>query len=119
MPGAEGAAGSTGPTQAWRLPKRPPRTHPACPVPASRAKLTMLNTVSKIRGQVKNPGYPQSEGLLGECMIRHGKELGGESNFGEAAGGRAGWRRAGRGVPAQAGRTALPSCRCRSFPRAG
>nr|XP_008507296.1 PREDICTED: uncharacterized protein LOC103542146 [Equus przewalskii] len=88
------------------------------PNPASRAKLTMLNTVSKIRGQVKNPGYPQSEGLLGECMIRHGKELGGESNFGEAAGGRPGWRRAGRGVPAQAGRTALPSCRCRSFPRA-
>ncbi|XP_032989409.1 endophilin-A2 isoform X1 [Rhinolophus ferrumequinum] len=54
------------------------------PNPASRAKLTMLNTVSKIRGQVKNPGYPQSEGLLGECMIRHGKELGGESNFGDA-----------------------------------
>lgn len=57
---------------------------PGCPVAASRAKLTMLNTVSKIRGQVKNPGYPQSEGLLGECMIRHGKELGGESNFGES-----------------------------------
>lgn len=54
------------------------------PNPASRAKLTMLNTVSKIRGQVKSPGYPQSEGLLGECMIRHGKELGGESNFGDA-----------------------------------
>lgn len=54
------------------------------PNPASRAKLTMLNTVSKIRGQVKNPGYPQSEGLLGECMLRHGKELGGESNFGDA-----------------------------------
>lgn len=54
------------------------------PNPASRAKLTMLNTVSKIRGQVKNPGYPQSEGLLGECMVRHGKELGGESNFGDA-----------------------------------
>lgn len=59
----------------------------------------MLNTVSKIRGQVKNPGYPQSEGLLGECMIRHGKELGGESNFGEAEVGGldgvrgAGWRR--------------------------
>lgn len=49
----------------------------------------MLNTVSKIRGQVKSPGYPQSEGLLGECMIRHGKELGSESNFGE---GPAGWR---------------------------
>ncbi|KAM9098479.1 endophilin-A2 isoform X1 [Sminthopsis crassicaudata] len=54
------------------------------PNPASRAKLTMLNTVSKIRGQVKNPGYPQSEGLLGECMIRYGKELGDESNFGDA-----------------------------------
>ncbi|XP_048352682.1 endophilin-A2 isoform X2 [Sphaerodactylus townsendi] len=54
------------------------------PNPASRAKLTMLNTVSKIRGQVKNPGYPQSEGLLGESMIRYGKELGDESNFGDA-----------------------------------
>lgn len=53
----------------------------------------MLNTVSKIRGQVKNPGYPQSEGLLGECMIRHGKELGGESNFGEAEVGGPGWGR--------------------------
>lgn len=60
------------------------RANLTCPVAASRAKLTMLNTVSKIRGQVKNPGYPQSEGLLGECMIRHGKELGGESNFGES-----------------------------------
>ncbi|XP_010002808.1 PREDICTED: endophilin-A2 isoform X1 [Chaetura pelagica] len=54
------------------------------PNPASRAKLTMLNTMSKIRGQVKNPGYPQSEGLLGECMIRYGKELGDDSNFGDA-----------------------------------
>ncbi|KAH0517595.1 Endophilin-A2 [Microtus ochrogaster] len=44
----------------------------------------MLNTISKIRGQVKNPGYPQSEGLVGECMVRHGKELGRESNFGDA-----------------------------------
>ncbi|XP_066061845.1 endophilin-A2 isoform X2 [Chamaea fasciata] len=54
------------------------------PNPASRAKLVMLNTMSKIRGQVKNPGYPQSEGLLGECMIRYGKELGEDSNFGDA-----------------------------------
>lgn len=55
----------------------------AVSLPASRAKLTMLNTMSKIRGQVKNPGYPQSEGLLGESMIRYGKELGEDSNFGE------------------------------------
>ncbi|XP_054031253.1 endophilin-A2 isoform X2 [Dryobates pubescens] len=54
------------------------------PNPASRAKLSMLNTMSKIRGQVKNPGYPQSEGLLGESMIRYGKELGDDSNFGDA-----------------------------------
>uniref|UniRef100_A0A8C6TGD5 SH3-domain GRB2-like 1a n=1 Tax=Neogobius melanostomus TaxID=47308 RepID=A0A8C6TGD5_9GOBI len=34
------------------------------PNPATRAKLTMLNTVSKIRGQEKNPGYPQPEGNI-------------------------------------------------------
>ncbi|XP_024151159.1 endophilin-A3 isoform X1 [Oryzias melastigma] len=54
------------------------------PNPASRAKLNMLNTVSKIRGQVKSTGYPQTEGLLGDCMIRHGYELGGDSAFGGA-----------------------------------
>ncbi|XP_055020681.1 SH3-domain GRB2-like 1b isoform X1 [Boleophthalmus pectinirostris] len=54
------------------------------PNPASRAKLSMLNTVSKIRGQVKNPGYPQAEGLLGECMTKYGRELGEDTNFGGA-----------------------------------
>ena len=43
----------------------------------------MLNTMSKIRGQVKNPGYPQAEGLLGECMGKYGRELGEETNFGK------------------------------------
>lgn len=52
------------------------------PNPASRAKLNMLNTVSKIRGQVKSTGYPQSEGLLGDSMLRHGHELGQDSAFG-------------------------------------
>ncbi|KAK1150071.1 endophilin-A3 isoform X1 [Acipenser oxyrinchus oxyrinchus] len=52
------------------------------PNPAYRAKLGMLNTVSKIRGQVKATGYPQTEGLLGDCMLRYGRELGEESNFG-------------------------------------
>ncbi|XP_078479340.1 LOW QUALITY PROTEIN: endophilin-A3-like [Lampetra planeri] len=46
------------------------------PNPAFRARLNMLNTVSKIRGQVKTTGYPQSEGLLGDCMLRYGHELG-------------------------------------------
>ncbi|XP_056132239.1 SH3-domain GRB2-like 1b [Lampris incognitus] len=54
------------------------------PNPASRAKLSMLNTMSKIRGQVKNPGYPQAEGLLGECMAKYGRELGEDTNFGGA-----------------------------------
>lgn len=52
------------------------------PNPASRAKLGMLNTVSKMRGQVKTTGYPQTEGLLGDCMLRYGRELGEESSFG-------------------------------------
>ena len=43
----------------------------------------MLNTVSKIRGQVKTTGYPQTEGLLGDCMLKYGKELGEGSTFGE------------------------------------
>ncbi|XP_057350768.1 endophilin-A3 isoform X2 [Manis pentadactyla] len=54
------------------------------PNPAYRAKLGMLNTVSKIRGQVKTTGYPQTEGLLGDCMLKYGKELGAGSTFGNA-----------------------------------
>ncbi|KAI4890445.1 hypothetical protein NFI96_024605, partial [Prochilodus magdalenae] len=50
----------------------------------SRAKLSMLNTMSKIRGQVKSPGYPQAEGLLGECMAKYGRDLGEDTNFGAA-----------------------------------
>lgn len=42
----------------------------------------MLGTVSKIRGQVKSVGYPQTEGILGDCMLRYGNELGVESGFG-------------------------------------
>uniref|UniRef100_A0A8D0QKE4 SH3 domain containing GRB2 like 3, endophilin A3 n=2 Tax=Sus scrofa TaxID=9823 RepID=A0A8D0QKE4_PIG len=44
----------------------------------------MLNTVSKIRGQVKTTGYPQTEGLLGDCMLKYGRELGEGSTFGNA-----------------------------------
>lgn len=55
------------------------------PNPATRAKLTMLSTVSKIRGQVKSPGYPQPEGLLGECMTKYGQDMGNNTSFGENA----------------------------------
>ncbi|XP_007524350.2 endophilin-A3 isoform X2 [Erinaceus europaeus] len=54
------------------------------PNPAYRARLGMLNTVSKLRGQVKATGYPQTEGLLGDCMLKHGHDLGSTSTFGEA-----------------------------------
>lgn len=56
------------------------------PNPATRAKLSMLNTVSKIRGQVKSPGYPQPEGLLGECMTKYGRDMGEDNNFGKSSG---------------------------------
>ena len=35
-----------------------------------------------MRGQVKTTGYPQTEGLLGDSMLRYGHELGEESAFG-------------------------------------
>uniref|UniRef100_A0A9J7WVL6 Endophilin-A n=2 Tax=Cyprinus carpio TaxID=7962 RepID=A0A9J7WVL6_CYPCA len=54
------------------------------PNPASRARLTMVNTMSKMRGQVKSPGYPQAEGLLGECMLKYGRDMGEDTNFGGA-----------------------------------
>ncbi|XP_022610858.1 endophilin-A2-like isoform X1 [Seriola dumerili] len=54
------------------------------PNPATRAKLSMLNTVSKIRGQVNSPGYPQPEGLLGESMTKFGRDMGEDTNFGGA-----------------------------------
>ncbi|XP_051975665.1 endophilin-A3b [Xyrauchen texanus] len=54
------------------------------PNPAYRAKLSMLNTVSRIRGQMKAVGYPQTEGILGDCMLRYGCDLGIESGFGFA-----------------------------------
>lgn len=54
------------------------------PNPASRAKLYAVNNLSKIRGQVKNTPYPQPEGTLGETLIKYGKDLGEETNFGNA-----------------------------------
>ncbi|XP_060922338.1 endophilin-A1-like isoform X2 [Limanda limanda] len=54
------------------------------PNPASRAKLSMTNTMSRIRGQEKGPGYPQAESVLGDAMLRFGRELGEESCFGLA-----------------------------------
>lgn len=43
----------------------------------------MINTMSKIRGQEKGPGYPQAESVLGDAMLKFGRELGEESSFGK------------------------------------
>ncbi|XP_007479316.1 endophilin-A3 isoform X8 [Monodelphis domestica] len=54
------------------------------PNPAYRMKLGVMQTVFKITGQLKNQPYPHSEGMLGDCMLRYGSELGEESLFGQA-----------------------------------
>ncbi|KAI4895548.1 hypothetical protein NFI96_022533 [Prochilodus magdalenae] len=69
-------------TQKLILDLVPKTTEYLQPNPAYRAKLSVLNTVSRIRGQMKTVGYPQTEGILGDCMLRYGSELGYESAFG-------------------------------------
>ncbi|XP_058241895.1 SH3 domain containing GRB2 like 2a, endophilin A1 isoform X2 [Hemibagrus wyckioides] len=54
------------------------------PNPATRAKMSMMSSMSKIRGGDKGPGYTQTEAVLGEAMQKFGRELGDESNFGLA-----------------------------------
>ncbi|XP_028258659.1 SH3 domain containing GRB2 like 2a, endophilin A1 isoform X2 [Parambassis ranga] len=54
------------------------------PNPATRAKMSMMNSMSRMRGQEKGPGYTQTEANLGESMQRFGRELGEESHFGIA-----------------------------------
>ncbi|XP_053088902.1 SH3 domain containing GRB2 like 2a, endophilin A1 isoform X1 [Pangasianodon hypophthalmus] len=54
------------------------------PNPATRAKMSMMSSMSKIRGGDKGPGYTQTETVLGEAMQKFGRELGDESNFGLA-----------------------------------
>lgn len=61
------------------------RTHELLqPNPASRAKMSAVKSISKLRGQSNHTLYPQPEGQLGECMSKYGKELGEDSLFGQA-----------------------------------
>uniref|UniRef100_A0A672PXD6 Endophilin-A1-like n=1 Tax=Sinocyclocheilus grahami TaxID=75366 RepID=A0A672PXD6_SINGR len=61
-----------------------PLTPPRLQTKTTLARLSMINTMSKIRGQEKGPGYPQAETVLGDAMQRFGHELGEESCFGLA-----------------------------------
>lgn len=56
------------------------------PNPASRARLSVVNSVSRLRGQGR-AGYPQTECILGDCMLQYGHELGHHSEFGGALSG--------------------------------
>ncbi|XP_020784449.1 endophilin-A3b [Boleophthalmus pectinirostris] len=55
------------------------------PNPAHRARLSVLKTMSRLRGQGSSEGsYPQPEGMLGDSMVHYGHELGPASEFGGA-----------------------------------
>lgn len=38
--------------------------------------------MSRLRGREKSVCYPQTEGMLGDCMLHYGQELGAASDFG-------------------------------------
>lgn len=45
--------------------------------------MSMMSSMSRMRGQEKGPGYTQTETILAESMQKFGRELGEESHFGE------------------------------------
>ena len=50
---------------------------------ASRAKMNAVKSMSRLRGQTNHQAlYPQPEGVLGDCMIKHGRELADTSVYG-------------------------------------
>jgi len=54
------------------------------PNPTTRAKMNMMNILSKPAGKQRDMKYPQTESILGETMIKYGNDLGSVSNFGDA-----------------------------------
>ena len=56
-------------------------------IAASRAKMVAMKGVSKLRGgQHGTLMYPQPEGQLGDCMTRHGHDLGDKFLLGKQVG---------------------------------
>merc|ERR1739838_1138980 len=54
------------------------------PNPTTRAKMNMMNILSKPAGKQRDMKYPQPESILGDQMIKYGNDLGSVSNFGDA-----------------------------------
>ena len=46
--------------------------------------MSAVKSISRFRGQTNHHAlYPQPEGLLGDCMIKHGRELADTSVYGK------------------------------------
>jgi endophilin-A len=54
------------------------------PNPATRAKMSAMTAMSKVRGTTKTSPYPQTEGLLSETMMKYGTSLGDDTELGKA-----------------------------------
>ncbi|PAA68927.1 hypothetical protein BOX15_Mlig003884g1 [Macrostomum lignano] len=54
------------------------------PNPMARARISAVKGLNNLQNKSRNMAYPQPEGLLGDAMIKHGKDLGHNSSLGEA-----------------------------------
>jgi endophilin-A len=54
------------------------------PNQSARAKMIAIKGISKLSGQNKTNTYPQSEGILGDCMVNYGKKLGEDNLLGQS-----------------------------------
>lgn len=54
------------------------------PNPMARVRLSAAKGFNNLQNKSRNIAYPQPEGILGDCMLKHGKDLGQDSCLGEA-----------------------------------
>lgn len=54
------------------------------PNPMARARISAVKGLNNLQNKNRNMAYPQPEGLLGESMTKHGKDLGQDSSLGAA-----------------------------------
>lgn len=54
------------------------------PNATARAKMVAIKGISKLSGQAKTNTYPQTEGILGDCMVNYGKKLGEDNLLAQA-----------------------------------